>query len=421
MKKRSVFVFENRSRAAVYGVGTYTRQLTECFSGQTGTSLHIVSLNSEEKEFSVIKSTDTDVTTYLFPAKPYLKSSKKEEQYYRNVWYMVKKYVQEDNSGDLYFVLNYFYDCSFVPHIKNEFPTSVVLFVIHYFDWCFSLKGNTTRFRNIIHKPKEELVTKEEEHIFISYEKEKRMFQNIDFIISLSTYTRDLLLLDYEVPREKIRLIYNGLKDEAIILSSKDKVALKRELTIPVRDKIILFVGRLDDIKGIDVLISAFKEVVKKRPMCRLIIAGEGDFSKYMKECNGYWGRIIFTGRLKKNDLYRLYQVADVGVMPSMHEQCSYVAIEMMMFGLPLIASVSTGLREMVKEGENGWQIPITENVEDVLIDSDVLSEKILNQLSLNPEEKKRIQKNSRINFLENYSLDMMREKYIHLLCENKN
>ena len=70
----------------------------------------------------------------------------------------------------------------------------------------------------------------------------------------------------------------------------------------------------------------------------------------------------MFTGKLSKQELYQFYQIADVGVMLSKHEQCSFVAIEMMMHGIPIIASDSTGLDEMVSDGINGYKIRTIEN-----------------------------------------------------------
>ena len=66
---------------------------------------------------------------------------------------------------------------------------------------------------------------------------------------------------------------------------------------------------------------------------------GDGFYSYYLNSCNPTWNKITFTGKLNKEDLYKLYQIADIGVLPSFHEQCSYVAIEMMMYGIPLVAS----------------------------------------------------------------------------------
>ena len=76
---------------------------------------------------------------------------------------------------------------------------------------------------------------------------------------------------------------------------------------------------------------------------------GEGDFALYLKECKGYWNKITFTGKLAKSELNKFYQIADIGILLSLHEQCSYVVLEMLSYGIPIIGSDSTGLKEMIE------------------------------------------------------------------------
>jgi glycosyltransferase involved in cell wall biosynthesis len=154
-------------------------------------------------------------------------------------------------------------------------------------------------------------------------------------------------------------LISNGLKDEAVILSEEGKIQLKKQLYFLKKEKIILFVGRLDEIKGLDFLILSFKQIIKKKSNCRLVVIGDGDFYIYLKKSMDYWNKITFIGHLEKEKLYKFYQVADVGVLPSFHEQCSYVAIEMLMFGIPLIVVDTTGGAESVIDNNTGFVVPV--------------------------------------------------------------
>ena len=75
--------------------------------------------------------------------------------------------------------------------------------------------------------------------------------------------------------------------------------------------------------------------------------------------CNGIWGKVIFTGKLRKDQLYRFYQIADIGVLPSCQEQCSYVGIEMLMHGIPLVGTDAMGISEMIEEGYHNGDIVI--------------------------------------------------------------
>jgi glycosyltransferase involved in cell wall biosynthesis len=96
-----------------------------------------------------------------------------------------------------------------------------------------------------------------------------------------------------------------------------------------------------------------------------------------------------------RHHLYELYTIADPGVMPSLHEQCSYVAIEMMTHGISLIAGNSTGLNEMMEESVSGLHVPVAEHPDKVDMDTALLAEKMLCLLQ-NDEERKQMSINAR-------------------------
>jgi glycosyltransferase len=297
--------------------------------------------------------------------------------------------------------------------IKQDFPLCRTIYTIHYQKWCFTLKGNTSRFKHIIHKRKDEINTEEARKTLEIYEAEKKMYALADQIICLSEYTRQLLVAEYRISPSKIVKIYNGLNDEAILLTEPDKTGLKKQLGFAGTEKIILFVGRLEENQGADILLRAFSRIVTEYSGCRLVIAGDGEpATQYMQEVKDCWGKVVFTGRLAKNDLYKFYQVAELGVIPSMHEQCSYVAMEMMMFGIPIIATAVRGLNEMISDGVNGWKIPVVENEETVEIRADLLTEKIIGALS----GKQLSDKNKiREAYERNYTITQMKEHYTRL------
>lgn len=156
-------------------------------------------------------------------------------------------------------------------------------------------------------------------------------------------FTRELLHKDYDVPYDKMTVIYNGLKDEAVFLSIDARRKLKTSLWFAEESKIILFVGRLDSGKGVDILIHAFRRVLEEVLEAHLIVVGDGFYNRYMKECSGIRNKVTFTGKVDKDELYAFYRIADVGVMPSFHEQCSYVGIEMLITGYPSSGRILQG------------------------------------------------------------------------------
>ena len=121
-----------------------------------------------------------------------------------------------------------------------------------------------------------------------------------------------------------------------------------------------------------------------------------------------------FTGQLGKKELFELYELSDIGIMPSFHEQCSYVAIEMMMHALPIIGSTSTGLKEMIEDGVSGFHIPVIEYENKTEIDVDLFAEKMLYLLQ-NPKERQRMGQNNRKRYEFHYSMSLFRNNMLNL------
>lgn len=155
-------------------------------------------------------------------------------------------------------------------------------------------------------------------------------------------------------------------------------------------------------------LIKAFRRVLDVHPHARLILAGDGSFNTYLKECSGIHSRITFIGKVDKEELYQYYRIADVGVMPSFHEQCSYVGIEMMMHGLPLIGTDSTGLGEMIADE---LKVELDESQEEQL-SVELLTNKIISVLSSPQSAWKQI---SREHYERCYTQERMKSQYLNL------
>jgi len=202
---------------------------------------------------------------------------------------------------------------------------------------------------------------------------EKSLYTKVDRVICLSDYMYDILCVDYELEKAKISIIANGLTDTKKAISNKK--LLRKKWKIPVKEKIILFVGRIDEIKGVEYLFKAFREVLIGYPNSRLVIAGDGAFSKYSKVSQDICAKITYTGFLYKTQLYEWYCLADVGVIPSLFEPFGYVAVEMMMHALPVVATETSGLNEVIDE-TCGLKVPVIHHPDKVEINSNLFVEK---------------------------------------------
>lgn len=400
---KHVYFFNEGSQAALYGIGTYSKQMKSALSEIKDLSLNLVYLNYGQEEFQIEEEDNCRI--FMFPAAR-TAINIKGDSYLRSVWYILQGYILPNPSDQLFFHLNSNLEYIFISLAKEKFPACKIIFTIHYLEWAFKLKGNYCWFKQIIQQNKE-FLSDYEKNILAMYEQEKLLYAKTDHLITLAKFTTQHLIEDYRIAADKIHFIPNGMEDKGVPFSSKEKNRVKSNLYFNLSEKIILFVGRLNEGKGLHFLIEAFKKVLEQDTNCRLIIAGEGDYATYYKGCSPFWGKITFTGHLKKEELYNLYQIADLGVLPSLHEQCSYVAIEMLMFDIPLLISNAIGLNEMM-EGVEKLELRQSDTRTDISVEE--LASSILKQLSAKRE--KGFYRNM---YLQNYSLSGMKDKIKNL------
>lgn len=342
-----LYLFNENSVASEYGIGTYIQQMKDVLMGIKNISLRIVECRSDKAEFEIESKDNYEI--YYIPSPVFL-NRKYDNAYYRNIGYYFLTNINHLESDEIILHFNYFQEIYILKVLKGKTLKFNSIFTIHYQNWSISLKSNIDRFKRITHSKLEQLVSPDDRDAYKFYEGEKEMFELVDFIICLSTYTEKILLDEYGVLNSKVKYIPNGIELKMPIISEKDRCSLKKYLFFNESEKIILFVGRLDEGKGVRILIESFIMLLEYIPNSRLVMIGDGDFSKYLKDCNRFWSKIMFTGRLEWNDLYPFYQIADIGVLPSFSEQCSYTMLEMMSFGLPVIGSNLSGLKEMISE-----------------------------------------------------------------------
>ena len=405
---KQLIIFNEASQAANYGIGTYINEIVKLLNKSF--KISIIILYSEKTEFEIVKKKQF-CEMYIPKYQEACNSVNERNEYMKNVFYLIHPLVNQNE--ELLFHFNYTTESSVYYLSKIFFPKSKTILIVHYLHWCFLIKGNTSMFREIIHRDNNQLYNNIENEVLALYRKELFHFNSVDSIFTLSEYTNNLLISEYKISSKKIFFMRNGLKDvyQANLIDRKTKI--KDSLLFSKDSYIILFVGRLNKVKGLDYLINSFKFVIKKIKSAQLVIIGDGDYNEFLKDCKGFGNKILFLGRMEKDELHNYFQIADIGVMPSFHEQCSYVAIEMMMNSLPIIGSTSTGLKEMIVDGETGLHIPIIERSDCVDIDTSLLAEKILYLLQ-NPEERKRMGVNARKRYEQMYSSEIMKKKLLN-------
>ena len=400
----NLYIFNETRRGAVFGIGTYIRELTFALKNS---SLHICVINLlSDKPYIQMEKID-NIEHWHFPSPiPEQRTSDSQKQrasYFRNVVYLLQLHIKDKK--DLVFHLNYHQNESLVSELKEAFDCKIIS-VAHFSDWGFTVFDNLNRLRNILN---EEHPDSFSENVKKSFEEERAYYTKVDHTICLSNYMKKILCQDYGLDSMKVSVVPNGLGD--VVDMSVDKELLRKKWHVGPKEKIILFAGRIDEIKGVSSLIKAFHLVLEAYPNSRLLIAGNGDYTRAFQEAKNIYTKITFTGLLKKEELFEIYQLADAGVVPSLFEPFGYVPVEMMMHELPIIATTTSGLNEVVDES-CGLKVPLIVSPDNVEIDTSLLAQKIVYLLQ-NPEEAKRLGKNGRKRYLEKYSSEVFGKNMI--------
>ncbi len=150
------------------------------------------------------------------------------------------------------------------------------------------------------------------------------------------------------------------------------KEAAKAHVGIPIRNKNILFVGRIEPLKGVDTLLQAMALIQERYPKVVenvdvTIIGGDPwandpDLEmarlQSMRAQLGIHDIVTFIGARDQNELPFYYAAAEMVIMPSHYESFGMVALEAMASGTPVIASEVGGLAFLIRDGENGFHVP---------------------------------------------------------------
>ena len=139
--------------------------------------------------------------------------------------------------------------------------------------------------------------------------------------------------------------------------------ACRRELGLQPNKPVILWIGRLEELKGVDILIGAAAEIEEK-DFVVLIVGGGADADRLRPELKeevknaGLEEVVFFRDAVSREELPLYYGASDAVVIPSYYESFGLVAVEAMASGRPVIASRVGGLVSIVTDGVDGYLIP---------------------------------------------------------------
>ncbi|MFN8387033.1 MAG: glycosyltransferase [Anaerolineales bacterium] len=203
-------------------------------------------------------------------------------------------------------------------------------------------------------------------------EGEKQVLRRADRIVVATLAELTQLRFLYKADASKMVVIPPGVNVSRFYPIPSD--VAKMYIGLKPEDRMILFVGRIEPLKGVDTLLEAMSclQMKESRPVHLAIIGGDPSASpemmnvemarlKNLCEVLGLDQSVVFLGVRDQDKLSYYYSAADVVVMPSHYESFGMVALEAMACGTPVIASEVGGLAYLVRDGETGFTIPAEE------------------------------------------------------------
>lgn len=191
----------------------------------------------------------------------------------------------------------------------------------------------------------------------------------------------------------------------------------KEFIGLPLCDQMLLFVGRIEPLKGVDILLEAIAQMQKQDvSVCLSLVGGDPDLNpeqlsdemnrlQFLRRQFNLTENVAFLGRQAQDSLPYYYSAAKAVVMPSQYESFGMVALEAMACGTPVVASQVGGLAFLVQDGVTGFTVPTDEP--DALADS-------LMKLLNDPELRDRMGGQA-AEFAQNYGWEIIANRIVQL------
>ncbi len=199
-----------------------------------------------------------------------------------------------------------------------------------------------------------------EEEPPLRIETERNLVQHCHRIIASTGKEKRALISHYGAPLQKISVVPCGINLEHFRVIGKAQARRRLGLN---SDKIILFVGRIDPLKGVDNLIKALPHL-RQIPQFKLMIIGGGEHSQHEVERLRKLARSLkvqnsvdFLGLIKHETLPYFYNAADACVVPSYYESFGLVALESLACGTRVVATDVGNHKNLIQQGETGYVI----------------------------------------------------------------
>jgi D-inositol-3-phosphate glycosyltransferase len=201
---------------------------------------------------------------------------------------------------------------------------------------------------------------------------EGEIMRFVDRLIAATPLEKNQMTWLYGADPDKISIVPPGV--DLGRFKPLPKAEARQHLGIPAHHQMILFVGRIQPLKGIDILLKALAQIRAREPaiaenICLSIIGGDPNPDSDIEQAEfdrlgalrsglGIGDLVTFLGAKDQDSLVYFYSAAEMVVMPSHYESFGMVALEAMACGTPVIASDVGGLSFSIEDGFNGYLVP---------------------------------------------------------------
>jgi len=233
--------------------------------------------------------------------------------------------------------------------IATELAADEDFEVVHAHDWMTYPAGIAvaamSRKPLIVHVHSTEFDRSGEHVNQMIYDIERQGMHAADKIIAVSYLTRNIIISRYGVSGDKVEVVHNGVERNGGGNWPFEQNVIDND------EKIVLFLGRITMQKGPEYFLQAAKKVLEVIDNVKFVMAGSGDMMHRAVEMAaelGIGSKVLFTGFLRGEDVRKIYQMADLFVMPSVSEPFGLVPLEALENDVPVIISKQSGVSEVL-------------------------------------------------------------------------
>ncbi|MHC4255270.1 MAG: glycosyltransferase family 4 protein [Planctomycetota bacterium] len=248
-----------------------------------------------------------------------------------------------DYSGDMYSEVHRYAAMATRLALDEDFD------VVHAHDWMTYPAGIAISQMSgkplVVHIHSTEFDRSGENVNQMIYDIEKKGMYSAAKVIAVSHFTKNIVVNRYGISTDKVEVVYNGVDHDVNGAWSLEKTGIQKN------EKIVLFLGRITMQKGPEYFIQAAKRVLAVMDNVKFVMAGSGDMVYQAVEMAAELGighKVLFTGFLRGEDVKRIYQLADLYVMPSVSEPFGIAPLEALDHDVPVIISKQSGVSEVL-------------------------------------------------------------------------